>query len=77
MIRPENETKDLILSITRNCETLFKQTHKEPPAKLDYKLTKPRETHSFKLSVSIEGFWMIGLTSSEVDTFIFDKTVKK
>ena len=27
MIRPESETVDLILSLTKNCETLNKQTH--------------------------------------------------
>ena len=27
MIRPEIETEDLLLSITRKCETFFEQTH--------------------------------------------------
>ena len=27
MIRPKNETEDLILSADRNCETLIHQTH--------------------------------------------------
>ena len=76
MVRPENETKYLLLPITRLCETLIKQTHKEPQAKLVYKFNKPRETLSFKPSISVEGFWMVGLTSSEVDTSIFDKTVE-
>ena len=31
MIRPQNETADLLLSITKNCETLFRQTHTKPP----------------------------------------------
>ena len=29
MIRPENQTEDLLLSITKNCETLIEQTHKK------------------------------------------------
>ena len=29
MIRPKNETEDLLLSITKNCETLIEQTHKK------------------------------------------------
>ena len=28
MIRPENGTEDLLLSKTKNCETLIDQTHK-------------------------------------------------
>ena len=27
MIRPKNETENLLLSVTKNCETLIKQTH--------------------------------------------------
>ena len=30
MIRPRNETKDLLLSITKSCEMLIEQTHKNP-----------------------------------------------
>ena len=28
MIRPENETEDLLLSITENCQSLIEQTYK-------------------------------------------------
>ena len=30
MIRPRNETEDLLLSITKNCETIIEQTHTKP-----------------------------------------------
>ena len=46
---------------------LVKQTHRKPQDTLDSKLTKPRETFSLKAPMSIEGSWMIGLTSSEVN----------
>ena len=29
MIRPKNETEDLLLSITKNCEKLVEQTHRK------------------------------------------------
>ena len=29
MIQPKNETEDLLLSITNNCETLIEQTHRK------------------------------------------------
>ena len=62
MIRPKNETEDLLLSITKNCETLIKQTDTKPQETLEFKLTKSRETLSFKPPNPIEGSWMVGLT---------------
>ena len=29
MIRPKTQTEDLLLLITKNCETLIEQTHKK------------------------------------------------
>ena len=29
MITPKNETKDLLLLLTKNCETLIEQTHRK------------------------------------------------
>ena len=66
MIPPKNETEDLLLSITRNCQKLFKQTHRKPEGTLEFKVTQPRESFSFKLPIQIEGSWMIGLRSLEV-----------
>ena len=74
LIRPRNETKDLLLSITANCETLIKQTNTKPRETLEIKLTKPGETFSFKPPISIEGSRMIGLTSLEVDNSILNIT---
>ena len=68
MIRPETETEDLLLSTTKNCETHIKQTHRNPQETLEYSLTKPRETFSFKpfFSPGLDANWMIGLASLEV-----------
>ena len=44
MFRPENETEDILLSITKNSETLIKQTHTKPQETLDFRLTKTRKT---------------------------------
>ena len=48
MIRPKKETEDLLLSITKNCETLFEQTQRRTNETLELKLIKSRETLSFK-----------------------------
>ena len=42
MIRPKNQTEDLLFSITNDCETLIEQTHTKPQETLDFKMIKPR-----------------------------------
>ena len=74
MIRPKNETEDLLLSITKNCETLIEQTHTRPQETLEFKMIKPRETFHFKPPIQIKGDWMIGLTDLEVYNSIFNIT---
>ena len=74
MVRPKNETKDLILSITKNCETLIDQTHRKPEETLEFKLIKPKETFHFKTPIQIKGDWMIGLTDLKVYISIFNIT---
>ena len=74
MIRPNNETKDLFLSITKNCETPNKQTHRKAEETLEFKFTNSRETFHLNPSVSLEGSWINGLTNLEVYSSIFDIT---
>ena len=72
MIRPKNETEDLILSITKNCQTLIKQTHRKAEETLEFKMTKPRETFHFKPTIQVKGDWMLGLTDLEIYNSIFN-----
>ena len=74
MIRPKNETEDLLLTITKNCQTLIEQTHRKPEIVLEFKVIRPKETFHFKAPIQIKGDWMIGLTSLEVYTSIFNIT---
>ena len=74
MIRPKNETEDLLLSIAKNCETLFKQTHRKAEETLEFKMSKPRETFHFKPAIQIKDDWMLGLTDLEVYNSIFNIT---
>ena len=41
MIQPKNQTEDLLLSITKNCQTLIKQTHRKAEETLEFKMIKP------------------------------------
>ena len=74
MIRTKKGTEDSILSITKNCETLIKQTHTKPQETLEIKKIKPRETFHFITPISIEGDWMMGIICSEVFNSIFNIT---
>ena len=74
MIRPKNETEDLLLSTNKNCETLIGQTHRKAEEALEFKIIKTRETFQFIRLISIEGSWMIGLTDLEVYNCIFNIT---
>ena len=66
MIQPKNETEDLLLSITKNCETLIAQTHRKAEETLEFKIFKPRETIHFRITIQIQGSWIIGSTDLEV-----------
>ena len=74
MIQPKNETEDLLLSITKNCETLIQQTHRKPEETLEFKMIKPRQTFHFTPSIQIQGSWMLRLVNLEVYNSIFNIT---
>ena len=66
MLRPKNDTEDLLLSITKICETLIEQTHRKAEETPKFKTNKPRETFHFKPPIQVKGDWMIVLTDLEV-----------
>ena len=74
MVRPKNETEDLLLSITKNCETLIQQTHTKPQETLEFKMNKPRETYHFKPPIQTKEDWMFGLVDLEVYNSVFNIT---
>ena len=55
MIRPKNKTEDILLSLTKNCETLIEQTQREAEETLEFKTIKPRETFHFKPPIQVKG----------------------
>ena len=73
MIRPKNETEDLIISKTKKCETLKKQTHRKPEETMEFMITQPIETFHFKPSIilGLDSNRMIGVTSLKDYNFIF------
>ena len=42
MIRFKNETEGLLISITKNCETIIEQTHSKAEVTLELKIIEPR-----------------------------------
>ena len=65
-IRPKNKTEDLLLSITKICETLIEQTNRKAEETLEIKRIQPKQTFHFNPSIPIEGSWMISSTDLEV-----------
>ena len=78
MVRPKNETEDLLLSRTKNCQTRIHRTHTKSQVTLEFKLTKARETFSFKPSTIFENDSdrITGLLSLEVHKSIFEEQKK-
>ena len=76
MIIPKTETEDLLLLFTKNCETLIKQTRTRRQKTLEIKLSKSRETLSFKpfINLGLDFNWMLGLMTLEVYNSIFNIT---
>ena len=74
MIRPKNETEDLLLSITKNCEKLIDQTHRRAEETLEFKMIKPKETFHFNPPIQVKEDWMLGLIDLEVYNSIFNIT---
>ena len=74
MIRPKSETEGLLLSITKNCETLIEQTHRRSEETLEFKMDKQRENVHFKPQIQIQGDWILGLVNLEVYNSIFNIT---
>ena len=66
MIQPNNETENLLLSITKNCETLIEQTDTKAQETLEIEFNKPRETFHVNQPIQFKGDWMVDLTSVEV-----------
>ena len=74
MIRPRNQTEDLLLSITKTCETLMKQTHRKAEETLEFKMIKPRQTFHFNPPIKTKEDWVLGLVDLEVYNSIFNIT---
>ena len=75
-IQPKNKTEDVLLSITKNCETLIDQTYKKAEETLEFKLTKSRESFSFEppIILGLNSIWMVRLTNLELYNSIFNIT---
>ena len=72
LIRPKDKSEDSLLSITKNCETLNKQTYRKPQEVLEFKLNKSKQTFHMNPPIQIKGDWMIAKLGWEVFTSIFN-----
>ena len=72
MVRPKNQTEDVLLSLTKNCETLIKQTHRKSEQTLEFRIMKSKESFRFNPPIQIKGKWMLRSTNLEVSISIFN-----
>ena len=79
LIRNKIETEGNLLSITKTCQTFFRQTHIKPQETLEFKHTKPKETFQFNpfLNLGLDSTWMVRFTSLEVYRSIFNYSRRK
>ena len=74
MIRTKTETEDLLLLITKNCETLIEQTHRKAEETSEFKMVKSREKFHFKPPIQVKVDWMLCLIDLEVYISVFNIT---
>ena len=55
LIQPKNKKEDILLSMTKSCQTLIEQTHRKTEETLEYKKTKPKETFNSNPPIQIKG----------------------
>ena len=69
MIRPRSKTEVFLISLTKNCETLIKQTLIKTQGTLDFKNSKSRDFFWYKPSSNLgpNSNWMVALTNLEVN----------
>ena len=76
MIQPKNKTEDLLLSVTKMCETLTEQTHRKAEETLEFKMIRSKQTFHLNPPIQYNGDWMLGLTDLAVYNSFFNITEK-
>ena len=69
MIKHKNETKKLLLTLTKDCETLINQIHTKAEETFEYKMIQSEQKFDFKPPIPTEVSWMIGIT--DLSAFLF------
>ena len=69
----KNEAQDLLLSITKSCETLIVQTHWKAEETLEFVMNKQRQIFHFNPALPVEGSWMVGLCDLQAYNSSFNK----
>ena len=68
--------QDLLLPITKNCETVTNQTITKAQETLEYKMKKQMQTFSFNPSINLveEGKCLLAVNSFECTNSVYDIT---
>ena len=76
MVKPKHEIKNLLILVTKNCETLIEQTQKKQKKHWNLNLTNQENRFFFKPPIQNKGNWMLRLTILESYNSISSKSKK-
>ena len=71
-----DKKESLLLSIAKSNQQIVENTHSKPQETLEFKMTKPKESFSFDVSLLLPEKWMMGVTSLEVYNTVYNITEK-
>ena len=78
MNRTENQPEHLLISITKNCQTLFAQTKTKPQEMLEFTMGKQMQTFSINspITLSEQDSCLLSFSSFETTNYVFILTVE-
>ena len=71
-----DKRESLLLSIAKSNQEIVENTHAKPQETLEFKLTKQKESFSFDVPLQLNEKWMMGVTSLEVYSTVYNFTEK-
>ena len=72
-----DKKESLLLSIAKSNQEIVENKHSKPQETLEFKMTKQKESFSFDVPLLLPEKWMMGVTSLEVYTTVYNITEKK
>ena len=69
-----DKKESLLLTIAKSNQEIVENTHSKPQETLEFKMTKQKESFSFDVPLQLNEKWMMGETSLEVYSTVYNIT---